>query len=151
MLDKPQTLQGRPKRSRRGADKNECPVQTTNSASMGSSQAIPANGAGEVKSKSSAIKAKNSPRPIQAPRVTRAQRRLLNGKDAELVQLGQRGEVDVQGKSGLDASKNASKDVTGERRRSAKAGTMTNTKVSLKEDSKRGRKAGQGRVGKSRA
>ncbi|KUI71272.1 hypothetical protein VM1G_07413 [Cytospora mali] len=42
-------------------------------------------------------------RPTYAPlRVSRAQRRLLSGKDAQLFQLGQRGELDVQRPSGQE-------------------------------------------------
>ncbi|KUI60301.1 hypothetical protein VP1G_07509 [Cytospora mali] len=59
-------------------------------------------------------------RPTHAPlRVTRAQRRLLSGKDTQLFQLGQRGELDVQRPSGQE---DTSAD-TACKRRPARTGT----------------------------
>ncbi|KUI71130.1 hypothetical protein VM1G_06625 [Cytospora mali] len=58
----------------------------------------------------------------QMSRVTRAQRRQLSREDAQLLQLGQHGELDIQRKSGRETT---SKDTAAGKRRSAKAGTRT--------------------------
>ncbi|KUI70058.1 hypothetical protein VM1G_05129 [Cytospora mali] len=145
VLDDLQTSQERPKR-RRGADKDARPLQTPTSASLGSSPATTSNVAGERKRKSSASVAKKSLGLTQASRVTRAQRRQLSGKDAQLFQLGQRGELDVQGSSGLGTSKDAAG-----KRRSARSGTGTSIRPTLKEDAGRSKRAGQGKVRQGRA
>ncbi|ROV88032.1 hypothetical protein VPNG_10349 [Cytospora leucostoma] len=101
------------------------PLQT--SASLGSLPAITTNSTGERRDRLS-LAAKGRKRPChppqisrvtQAPRVTRAQRQLLHGEDAQLFQLGHRGELDIQGTSGRDVSK----DTPVGKRRSARFGS----------------------------
>lgn len=65
------------------------PMRLQTSALVGPSRAS------ERQRDSSAAEEK-CPRPIQTIRITRAQRRLSSGKYAQLFQLGQRGELDVQ-------------------------------------------------------
>ncbi|KUI73494.1 hypothetical protein VM1G_08760 [Cytospora mali] len=112
-----QTPQERVKRKRR-AGKAARQLQELQ-APLGSSLATTTNGAGERKRNSSSAAAgkKSPPPPAQTVRITRAQRQLLSGEDAQLYQLGQRGELNIQGLHGREKSK----DTTANKRRSARA------------------------------
>ncbi|KAK7740713.1 hypothetical protein SLS53_005181 [Cytospora paraplurivora] len=136
--DEQQTSQDQagPEAKRRMAGSDAQPPQLQTSDSPGPSPEEPATNAGERKPAPGSAVQEMSPRPNQTTRVTRAQRRLLSGKDTQLFQLGQRGELDVQEKASLEDTSTS----TVGKLRSADSGTGTGSSTKPGRQNKRGRK-----------
>ncbi|ROW13914.1 hypothetical protein VPNG_03595 [Cytospora leucostoma] len=131
-----------PEAKRRRAGKDTQPLQLQTSASSGPSPEKSATNPGERKPDSVSAVKEISPRPKHTSRVTRAQRRLLSGKDTQLFQLGQRGELDVQV---IASDKDTPKDTAG-KLRSARTGPETG--AGARSGIKSGRQNKRGRKGR---
>ncbi|ROW02526.1 hypothetical protein VMCG_06030 [Cytospora schulzeri] len=92
-------------------------------------ETIPNDAAGRREHSRTTRNAREKTAATSSPRLTRARRRQLSGQDAQLFQLGQRGQIDPQGQDHEKQAQNA-ESATDESRRRRSAATKTGPKLS---------------------